>query len=280
MADIQLKYLQDLEAAGSIVATDLMHVNQNGLDRSFTVSVLMRYITDLLHPVGSVIFRADSANPNNLYPGTTWVKVAAGRTIRTASESGSDILSTGGNDSVALDGNNLPSHSHSFTNGWAATSGNHTHNTWTGGAGNHTHGAYTDAQGQHGHRAWTDAQGQHQHGNGIRNPANYGGSGGLWGVRGIGLGSGAWAQGGGQTGSESLTSADGNHSHNVGMDAAGLHGHNVTINGVGDHAHAVGMDGAGNHNHTVTGTITPSGSNTPFSVVNAYVKLAAWRRTQ
>lgn len=280
MADIQLKYLQDLEAAGGVAATDLMHVSQSGLDRSVTVSVLMRFMTDAFFPVGSVMLRSDAKNPNTMLPGTTWVRLAAGRNIRIAAENGSDVLNIGGADDVTLTGNNLPSHSHAFQNGSTNQAGNHTHNVWTGNAGSHTHGAYTDAQGNHAHRAWTDAQGQHQHGVGIRNPSNYGGSGGYYGVRGIGLGSGAWAQGGGQTGSESLTSADGNHSHNVGMDAAGNHGHNITVNAVGDHAHAAAMDERGAHTHTVTGTIGSTGNNASFSVVNAYVNLAAWRRTQ
>lgn len=291
MADIQLKYLQDLEAAGGVVASDLMHVNQGGQDRSVTISVIMRFILDSILPVGSVHFRGDAANPNNLFPGTTWVKLPAGRNIRTAAENGADVLSTGGADEVSLNNNHLPAHNHAFQNGATSGVGDHTHATWTGGAGNHTHGASTDAQGNHAHRAWTDAQGQHGHGarsdaqgehsHGFLGAGGTGqGSGILIGVKEFEVGAGAPIRSAGNHAHNIYVDPAGLHSHNVGMDGAGLHGHNVTINGVGDHTHAVGMNGAGAHSHTVTGTISNTGSNAAFSVVNAYVKLAAWRRTQ
>lgn len=289
MADILLKYLQDLPAAGAVAGADLMHVNQSGQDRSLTVNVLMRFVVDLLLPVGSVHFRADSSNPNNLFPGTTWVKLAAGKNIRTAAENGTDILATGGADDVTLNGNNLPSHSHSFTNGVTSAVGDHVHNTWTGNAGGHSHSAYTDAQGSHAHRAWTDVQGQHAHSAWTDEQGQHShpflAAGGTGSGRGLLIGVKEFESGPEPIHQAGLHShnvgvgAAGNHSHNVGMDVAGNHGHNITVNGVGDHAHAVGMNGAGAHQHSVTGTITPSGSNTAFSVVNAHVKLAAWRRT-
>lgn len=266
MADIQLKYLQDLEAAGGVAATDLMHVSQSGLDRSVTVSVLMRFMTDAFFPVGSVMLRSDAKNPNAMLPGTTWVRLAAGRNIRIAAENGSDVLNIGGADEVTLTTNNLPAHSHAFQNGSTNQAGNHTHNVWTGNAGAHAHSAFTDAQGNHAHRAWTDAQGEHTHSFPMTNDTG-----------------GTGRPDGGNPNKydgDGYTNSAGNHSHNVGMDAAGNHGHNITVNGVGDHAHAAAMDERGAHTHTVTGTISNTGNNASFSVVNAYVNLAAWRRTQ
>lgn len=290
MADIQLKYLQDLEAAGSVANSDLMHVNQKGQDRSVSISVIMRLVVDTLLPPGSVHFRSDGANPNNLFPGTTWVKLAAGRNIRTAAENASDVMSIGGADDVSLTTNHLPAHNHAFQNGATSGVGDHTHGAWTGGAGGHTHGAGTDAQGNHAHRAWTDAQGNHAHGASSDAQGDHShpflGAGGtgqgyglLIGTKEFEVGPGTIRNAGNHSHNIRIDAA-GTHSHNVGMDGAGTHSHNVTINGVGDHTHGVGMNGAGGHSHTVTGTISNTGSNASFSVVNAYVKLAAWRRTQ
>ncbi|QDH45699.1 tail fiber protein [Pantoea phage vB_PagM_AAM37] len=267
MADIELKYLQDLEAASKVSSGDLMHLSQSSLDKSVTIGVLTAYFMDLFTPVGTVMFRGDAANPNQLFPGTTWVKLPANQVIRTSAENASDVLTTGGADSVSLNNDHLPSHSHTFSNGSTSQSGNHSHRVWTGAAGGHAHSAYTDAQGNHAHRAWTDAQGAHSHpflgagGTGS-------GSGLLIGVKEFEIGAG------------SAIHNAGLHSHNVGMDAAGNHGHNITVNAVGAHDHAAAMDPAGNHTHTVTGTIGLTGSNSPFSVVNAHVKLVGWRRTK
>lgn len=268
MADIELKYLQDLEAASKVSSGDLMHLSQSSLDKSVTIGVLTAYFMDLFTPVGTVIFRGDAANPNQLFPGTTWVKLPANQVIRTAAENASDVLTTGGADSVSLNNDNLPSHSHTFSNGSTSQSGNHSHRVWTGAAGGHAHSAYTDAQGNHIHRAWTDVQGAHQHN------FNF--------IYGDFRNTGANIPAGPGTGSvvNLQTDVQGNHSHNVGMDGAGNHGHNITVNAVGAHDHAAAMDPAGNHTHTVTGTIGLTGSNSPFSVVNAHVKLVGWRRTK
>lgn len=266
MADIELKYLQDLDAASKVSSGDLMHLSQSSLDKSVTIGVLTAYFMDLFTPVGTVMFRGDAANPNQLFPGTTWVKLPANQVIRTAAENASDVLTTGGADSVSLNNDHLPSHSHTFSNGSTSQSGNHSHRVWTGAAGGHAHSAYTDAQGNHAHRAWTDAQGEHSHNFPLTNDT--GGTGRADGGNPNKLEGDQW------------TNPAGNHSHNVGMDAAGNHGHNITVNAVGAHDHAAAMDPAGNHTHTVTGTIGLTGSNSPFSVVNAHVKLVGWRRTK
>lgn len=44
----------------------------------------VRYMVNLLLPVGSIVMRYDTQNPNNLYPGTTWTQITA-RILRAGS---------------------------------------------------------------------------------------------------------------------------------------------------------------------------------------------------
>lgn len=115
MADITLKYLTDLPAASSAALTDLLHVNQSGNDRSLTISVLIKTMIDSVYPVGSAHFFTNSSNPNVIWPGTIWARIpGAGKTIRLANNSGTDVMQQGGNDSVTIATANLPPHSHSI----------------------------------------------------------------------------------------------------------------------------------------------------------------------
>ncbi|CCO90057.1 phage baseplate protein [Erwinia amylovora] len=70
---------------------------------------------DLLYPVGIVTWFAQNKDPNKLFPGTTWKNIGENRTIRLASANGSDVMKTGGSDSVTLAVNNLPAHGHTFS---------------------------------------------------------------------------------------------------------------------------------------------------------------------
>ncbi|NTY87777.1 hypothetical protein FCH33_13395 [Serratia fonticola] len=64
------------------------------------------------HRINDVIFRASNVSPTTDYPGTTWVKLPNDAMIRTANATASNILQTGGRDSVTLTINELPAHSH------------------------------------------------------------------------------------------------------------------------------------------------------------------------
>lgn len=64
------------------------------------------------HSVGDVVFRATATSPQTDYPGTTWVKLPADVMIRTANMAASNILQTGGRDSVTLSINEMPAHTH------------------------------------------------------------------------------------------------------------------------------------------------------------------------
>ncbi|MGJ0635985.1 tail fiber protein [Xenorhabdus bovienii] len=70
---------------------------------------------DIVYPVGIVLWFAQNKNPNNLFPGTTWKYIGENKTIRLASLNGSDVLSTGGNDSITLSAAQIPAHNHSFS---------------------------------------------------------------------------------------------------------------------------------------------------------------------
>ncbi|WP_241640728.1 phage baseplate protein [Rosenbergiella epipactidis] len=135
MADITLKYLTELTAATSVDASDLIHINQDGNDRSVTASVLRAFMIDTIHPVGVTLFFTTNQNPNNLSPNTKWQRIHGyGRTIRLANEAMSDVLQTGGSDSVTISTDNIPAHSHpislntsSFDHGIKTTSTNGVH---------------------------------------------------------------------------------------------------------------------------------------------------------
>ncbi|SEQ64836.1 hypothetical protein SAMN05216522_10527 [Rosenbergiella nectarea] len=138
MADITLKYLTELTAATSVDANDLIHINQGGNDRSVTASVLRAFMINAIYPVGVTLFFATNQNPNNLFPNTRWQRINGyGRTIRLANEAMSDVLETGGSDSVTLSVDNIPSHSHGFS----GNTSSYDHGTRTTSTnGNHNHG--------------------------------------------------------------------------------------------------------------------------------------------
>lgn len=116
MADIILKYLTDLPSASGAEAPDLMHINQDGNDRSITIQSLISTLVDNFYPSGITIWFNSNANPNVLFPGTVWARLpGAGRTIRIANSTGSDIGQMSGNDSVVLSTSNLPPHSHHYS---------------------------------------------------------------------------------------------------------------------------------------------------------------------
>ncbi|WP_324661193.1 phage baseplate protein [Enterobacter bugandensis] len=114
MADIILKYLTDLPSSSSAAPTDLMHINQSGNDRSITLEALAAALFNMRYPVGKVEWFANDVNPNAIWQGSTWARIpGAGKTIRLANSTGSDVLQQGGSDSVSLSGANIPAHVHS-----------------------------------------------------------------------------------------------------------------------------------------------------------------------
>lgn len=163
---------------------------------------------DMLYPVGIVTWFAQNKDPNTLFPGTTWKYIGENRTVRLASANGSDVMTTGGSDSVTLEGVNLAPHAHSFSG---------TTSTFDYGNKGTTGFDYGTKQ--------TDTQGNHTHTFDGRNA-----EGRETQVAFIG------SIGGTQVQKE--TTAAGNHAHNVYI---GAHSHTV---GIGAHSHTFSGDTA------------------------------------
>ncbi|WGL95304.1 phage tail protein [Arsenophonus nasoniae] len=142
---------------------------------------LVSDLTATLYPIGIAIFFAQNKNPNQLFPGTKWQYTGENKTIRLAKADGSDILKTGGADTIKLTEAQLPAHGHAFsgtTNSFdygtktTSTTGEHAHNYTnksksTGSSGNswsaaslESVNATTSASGNHVH---TVAIGAHNH---------------------------------------------------------------------------------------------------------------------
>lgn len=153
-----------------------------------------------LYPVGVVLWFAQNKNPNTLFPGTTWTYIGENKTIRLGKADGTDIMTTGGADSVTLAVGNLPAHGHTFS---ANTS-------------SFDYGTKTTSTFDYGTKQ-TDTQGDHAH---AIPSANATGGGG-------GYVTASYAS------DQIPTRSAGAHAHNVGI---GAHNHTV---GIGAHAHSV-----------------------------------------
>lgn len=101
-------------------------------------------LINTIYPVGVVMWFAQSKNPNNLIPNTEWKYIGENKTVRLANQTGSNVLSTGGADSVTLTEQHLPAHKHSIS---ANTDSFDYGNKNTNSTGEHAHefdGYYTD----------------------------------------------------------------------------------------------------------------------------------------
>lgn len=93
-------------------------------------------LIDLIYPVGVVIWFAQNKNPNTLISGTTWQYIGENKTVRLANANGSNVLTSGGADSITLTEQQLPSHKH----GIDATTSSFDYGTKnTNSTGKHTH---------------------------------------------------------------------------------------------------------------------------------------------
>ncbi|MGE5989809.1 phage baseplate protein [Klebsiella michiganensis] len=101
---------------------------------------------DSVYPVGAVLFFAQNKNPNTLFPGTTWDYIGENKTIRLGLQNGTDVLTTGGADTVTIAKSNLPAETLSIT-GTAASTDLGTKSTSTNGAHSHTWGHGTQKAG-------------------------------------------------------------------------------------------------------------------------------------
>lgn len=144
MAGVSLDYLTSLNpiSASEVADADLLLVNHNGTDYSLRVSELMALTRNKTFEPGVVHWFATNVNPNAKYSGQTWILVPGlEKTVRLAKADGSDLLQTGGADSVTIARANLPATQVSISGtaqnkdlGTKTTSNNgqHSHNWGTG----------------------------------------------------------------------------------------------------------------------------------------------------
>lgn len=86
-------------------------MSQKAVTDALKTSVNMNSI----YPIGIVVWFAQNKNPNTLFPGTKWQYIGENKTIRLANSDGSNILKSGGSDTVTLTEAQLPAHNHSFS---------------------------------------------------------------------------------------------------------------------------------------------------------------------
>lgn len=142
---------------------------------------------------------------------------------------------TGGQKTVALTTNQMPSHNHS---GNTSTDGNHNHSASTGTAGEHGHNSSIGNS-----SPGTNSAESHTHGfTAVRGRFDGGRASGTITTR------QADAPSGGSTGNA------GAHSHTVNS-----HSHSISITPTGNHTHSVSVSNNGNHSHSFTTSSTGSG---------------------
>ncbi|UIA94531.1 phage tail protein (plasmid) [Erwinia tracheiphila] len=202
-----------------------------------------------LYPVGIVVWFAQNKNPNTLFPGTTWTYIGENKTIRLGKADGTDIMTTGGADSVTLAVGNLPAHGHTFS----VTTGSFDHGTKTSSATDL--GTKTSSSFDYGTKT-TNTTGAHTHTIDGRNAEG----------RDTQL---SFMSTLNAANPSKATSSAGDHAHTV---AIGAHTHTIVM---GTHTHTVGI---GAHTHSVSGTTANIGSGTAISVANSFVKLMGWYR--
>ena len=85
--------------------------------------LIVRSILDFIFPVGFVLTLYSHADPNTMYPGTTWERIE--NRFLWATTSGGTIGQTGGSSTHTLTVDEMPSHSHSINSNvsWDATNG-------------------------------------------------------------------------------------------------------------------------------------------------------------
>lgn len=162
--------------------------------KGYSLAALAENLYKLVYPVGICIDFWDGTNPNERFPGTTWVLIDDGRHVRASNTrvvgtSPGQIGSLGGQDTVTITEAQMPVHSHTndhvhgmnhtHPRTWVSSEGAHAHTINSGGthaAGNHQHhfisltqfngagatpaAVYAGAQ----RDSYTDAAGEHTHG--------------------------------------------------------------------------------------------------------------------
>lgn len=240
--------------------------------------------------VNCVELFATNENPNTIYSGTTWVRLPADVSLTIANATGSNVFTQAGADTVTMDTNTMPVHSHDASTvtssstaltATIANGGPGTFNTNSqfvlGSLSTLPSQQFTLSSVSYGALTLQSA-GNHVHAIPVKEPNAT-----LTGYI-------SWAGISGGTTGTATTDVAGAHTHTF---AERIHNHTITVPA---HSHDVPALEPHTHDysqlphdhqlalgtHTHTGTLTVNaggGSSTPFSVVNSNLKLVAWRRT-
>lgn len=261
-----------------------------------------------IYPVGSVALFSNATDPGVQFPGTVWAKLPDNVVLRT-----SGILAplvVGGADSIVLNQNHIPSHTHSvnlvantvgpwteITDGagahnhtaTVAQAGGHTHSASTGTAGAHNHTATTNSAGSHNHTATTSSAGSHSHTGStdsagahthiIDHAGSHTHNFPLTDDR-SGTGRADGGNANSTDGSQNTLSAGdhthpmqgaGAHIHLITTTTAGAHTHSLTTNTTGAHTHSLTTNTTGDHSHTVAvNAVGDHTHNTTLTAVAAH----------
>lgn len=109
-----------LPVANSNILGGVKIGNGINIDNSGAISIIP--VREGLVPIGALLLLDNANNPATLYPGTTWLKIES-RFLYASSISGA----TGGRSSVSLVVANIPSHTHSASQGAHNHTANHNH---------------------------------------------------------------------------------------------------------------------------------------------------------
>lgn len=127
-------------------AEDVLDDGDTAALKTQLLAALTSLQIDSVYPVGAVLFFAQNKNPNTLFPGTTWGYIGENKTIRLGLQNGTDVLTTGGADTVTIAKGNLPAQTLSVS-GTAASVDLGTKTTNSQGAHSHGWGSSMQKQG-------------------------------------------------------------------------------------------------------------------------------------
>lgn len=286
-----------------------LEVIESYVNNTFKPTASQKYnpVYDWMIPIGTMLVYNNDTNPNLLYPGTTWEKLAAGVGIRTAKNDKSDLAKLGGADSVSLKTNQLPTfklavniNTTEFDYGSKVSNPTNLGSPSTSG---HDYGTITSSGFDYG----TKNTESHNIGNVETSEFDYGtkGTNGAGGhnhtitvARG---GDGGDGSDGGVPyacmWNSSNTSWAPDHTHTVTIGAhkhtvvIGAHLHSVYIGAhshttvIGAHTHTVSLGShthvtpIGAHSHLVSGYTSEIGSGYPIDIINTYYGSNIWIRT-
>lgn len=225
-----------------------------------------KYVPD----VGELYITKSATDPNTKWPGTTWVYLGEGLTLRTAKADFSDLGTTAGSDSVTLSVDNVPTHSHTFSATTAdydppasTTSSQPAQSLATS---DYDFAAAGTSSFDYGSKA-TDGGGEHTHP--LNGRTQFGSAGANVAMANTGTDqTNTWAVA--SSGSHGHNVYIGAHSHTIDLPP---HSHSLTVP---EHSHTLDLPA---HSHTVSGTSDAIGAGSSFGVIQHSIMIAVWERT-